>query len=68
MLTIIASVTRSKGRLLETTAAITTVAGDTVATATAKYLAGSADDTAAFLRTLLPHPSSDAAVAHLGGT
>jgi uncharacterized protein (TIGR00369 family) len=63
--TIVASVTRTKARLVETTASVTTAAGDTVATATAKYLAGSEDDTATFLRTLLHDESAATAIAYL---
>jgi uncharacterized protein (TIGR00369 family) len=65
-LTLVAAVVRTKGRLVETTATITTAAGQTVATATAKYLAGSPTETEAFFRTLLPDPSSIAAAVHLG--
>ena len=65
VLAVVASVTRTKGRLVETAATITTVAGTAVATATAKYLAGSPQETAAFLATLLSDPASAAAAAWL---
>lgn len=64
-LAVVATVVRSKARLVETSATITTADGRPVATATAKYLAGSPDETAAFLRTLLPDPAAHAALAHL---
>ena len=64
-LSVVATVVRSKGRLVEVTSTITTAAGDTVATAGGKYLAGSADETAAFFATLLVESASAAAVAHL---
>ncbi len=65
VLTVIATVTRSKGRLLETASSMVNAAGDDVLTATAKYLAGTPDETAAFFRTLLPDPAAAQAIAHL---
>ena len=64
-LLVVATVVRVKHRLIETAATVTTAAGQTVMTAGGKYLAGSAAETAAFVATLLPEPTSAAAVAHL---
>ncbi len=66
-LTVVTSVVRSKGRLVETSATVAGPDGQAVATAAAKYLAGSAAETAAFLATLLPDPAAATAVAHLRG-
>ena len=68
VLAVVATVTRTKARLIETAATITDAAGRTVATATAKYLAGTNEQTTAFLATLLVEPASTAARAHLLGT
>jgi uncharacterized protein (TIGR00369 family) len=64
-LVIVATVVRSRARLVEASATVTTLAGELVASATGKYLAGTPDETTAFLRTLLPDPASAAAAAHL---
>lgn len=64
-LAVVASVVRSKARLVETTSTLTDAAGRPVATATGKYLAGSDDERAAFFDTLLVEPESAAAVGIL---
>ena len=66
-LTVVTSIVRTMARLIETAATITDPAGHVVATATAKYLAGSADETTAFLATLLIEAASEPAVTHLRG-
>ena len=66
-LAVVASVVRSKGRLIEAVAAVSVVSGQTVLTASGKYLAASAEETAAFFRTLVPETAAEQAVAHLRG-
>ncbi len=66
-LALVTSIVRAKGRLVEVAATVTEPSGEAVATATGKYLAGSPDDTAAFLATVLVEPASAAALAHLRG-
>ena len=65
-LMVIAQVVRARHRMIETSAALATAAGDVVATATGKYLAGTEQETAAFFATLLP--GAEPAIAHLRGT
>ena len=63
----VAKVVRIKGRLVETTAEITDAAGRAVASAEARYLAGSDEQTDAFLQTLLADDASGVARRHLTG-
>ncbi len=66
-LAVVASVVRSKARLVETASDDDRPGRRAVATATGKYLAGSADETAAFFGTVLVEPASAAAVATSAG-
>ena len=65
-LVVTATVSRARGRFVETEATVHR-GTDVVATAAGKYLAGSPEQTMAFLATLLPNPAAAIAVAHLTG-
>ncbi len=61
-LVVSARVTRSRGKLHEVDATVVDVHGSPVVTGSGKYLSGSAEETADFLRTVLPSESTRRAV------